>query len=66
MVTGAGRGLGREYALFLGSRGAKVLVNDLGEQVAQQVVDDIVKGGGVALASGDSVLEGDRIVGKAI
>jgi len=30
IVTGAGNGLGREYALFFGSRGAKVVVNDLG------------------------------------
>ena len=66
VVTGAGRGLGREYALFLASRGAKVLVNDLGEQVAQQVVDEIVKAGGVGLANGDSVLEGDKVIKKAV
>lgn len=33
VITGAGRGLGRQYALFLASRGAKVVVNDLGKSL---------------------------------
>lgn len=33
VVTGAGRGIGREYALFLASRGAKVVVNDIGKSI---------------------------------
>lgn len=36
VVTGAGGGLGRQYALFFASRGAKVVVNDLGSQVSGQ------------------------------
>ncbi|MBL4868958.1 MAG: SDR family oxidoreductase [Pseudomonadales bacterium] len=57
IVTGAGNGLGRSHALFLASRGAKVIVNDLGgsvagagssESAAQKVVDEIVAAGGSA------------------
>jgi NAD(P)-dependent dehydrogenase (short-subunit alcohol dehydrogenase family) len=64
IVTGAGRGLGREYALGLARCGARVVVNDLGgsvhgdgtdESVAAQVVDEIRAEGGTAVASGDSV-----------
>jgi NAD(P)-dependent dehydrogenase (short-subunit alcohol dehydrogenase family) len=64
VVTGAGRGLGREYAKLLASRGAHVVVNDLGtdpvgrgesSQPAQSVVDEITATGGVAVASTDSV-----------
>jgi NAD(P)-dependent dehydrogenase (short-subunit alcohol dehydrogenase family) len=69
IVTGAARGLGREYALLLASRGAKVLVNDYGGGVdgknatsdpAMAVVEEIKKGGGTAAANADSVatLEG--------
>lgn len=48
IVTGAGSGLGRQYALFFGSRGAKVLVNDLGGSVqgtgqSTQAADIVVK-----------------------
>lgn len=57
VITGAGTGLGREYALFLASRGAKVVVNDLGTSLrgtgmkhlnpkSQDVVDEILKNGG--------------------
>jgi len=58
IVTGAGAGLGRQYALLLGSRGAKVVVNDLGgafngeageknaARPADVVVDEIKKAGG--------------------
>jgi NAD(P)-dependent dehydrogenase (short-subunit alcohol dehydrogenase family) len=64
IVTGAGRGLGRAYALELARRGAAVVVNDLGgtmhghgsdTSVADQVVAEITQAGGVAVASYDSV-----------
>jgi NAD(P)-dependent dehydrogenase (short-subunit alcohol dehydrogenase family) len=64
VVTGAGRGLGRVYALELARRGASVVVNDLGGSmggdgsdttVADQVVDEITGAGGTAVASYDSV-----------
>ncbi|MDT5372329.1 MAG: hypothetical protein QOC62_6760 [Mycobacterium sp.] len=78
IVTGAGRGLGRLYALQLARRGASVVVNDLGgsmhgsgadTSVADQVVDEIARAGGVAVASHDSVDSpegGDAIVQTAI
>jgi NAD(P)-dependent dehydrogenase (short-subunit alcohol dehydrogenase family) len=78
IVTGAGRGLGRLYALELARRGASVVVNDLGgsmhgsgadTSVADQVVDEITRAGGVAVASHDSVDSpegGDAIVQTAI
>jgi len=78
IVTGAGRGLGRLYALELARRGASVVVNDLGgsmhgsgadTSVADQVVDEIARAGGVAVASHDSVDSpegGDAIVQTAI
>lgn len=64
IVTGAGGGLGRTYALDLASRGASVVVNDLGGtqnghgadvSAAQRVVDEITAAGGRAVASHDSV-----------
>ena len=75
IVTGAGAGLGRAYALLLASRGAKVVVNDLGASVkgeggnskaADVVVDEIKKAGGVAVANYDSVEFGDKIVKTAV
>ena len=75
VVTGAGGGLGREYALFFASRGANVVVNDLGgsfkgeggnSSAADKVVDEIKAAGGKAVANYDSVENGERIVQTAI
>jgi NAD(P)-dependent dehydrogenase (short-subunit alcohol dehydrogenase family) len=64
VVTGAGRGIGRAYALLLADRGASVVVNDVGGSmdgvgedagVASRVADEIVSAGGVARANGNSV-----------
>jgi len=64
LVTGAGAGLGRSHAIFLASRGAKVVVNDLGGSLdgtgeskspATQVVEEILAKGGQAVANFDSV-----------
>ncbi len=64
VVTGAGHGLGRQHALELAARGAKVVVNDLGGDVhgggassgpAQRVVEEITKAGGTAVANPDNV-----------
>jgi NAD(P)-dependent dehydrogenase (short-subunit alcohol dehydrogenase family) len=73
VVTGGGRGLGREYALLLAGRGAKVVVNDVGGSLtgdgaddgpAAAVVDEIRTAGGDAVASTDSVAtaEGGRAI----
>src|SRR5262245_42975395 len=78
IVTGAGRGLGRLFALDLARRGAAVVVNDLGGSmsgsgadsgVADQVVTEIEQAGGVAVASHDSVASpagGQAIVDAAV
>ena len=78
IVTGAGRGIGREVALWLARDGAKVVVNDLGGSVdgtgdsstpADLVVDEIKAEGGEAVASYDSVADFDsaaKIVQKAV
>jgi NAD(P)-dependent dehydrogenase (short-subunit alcohol dehydrogenase family) len=50
IVTGAGRGLGREHALLLGARGATVVVNDARRQYADEVVEAIRTAGGEAIA----------------
>ncbi|MGB8207724.1 MAG: SDR family NAD(P)-dependent oxidoreductase [Mycobacterium sp.] len=78
IVTGAGRGLGRLYAIELARRGAAVVVNDLGgsmhgdgadTSIADAVVEEIERAGGVATASHDSVDSpegGEAIVRTAI
>src|SRR3954465_14922635 len=78
LVTGAGRGIGREHALSLAQHGAKVVVNDLGGDVAgagedvtaaQSVVDEIVAAGGQAGVDGGNAARFDaagRMVPRAV
>ena len=78
VVTGAGGGVGRQYALELARRGARVLVNDLGgatdgtgssESAASRVVDEIKAAGGEAAPSFDTVASfegGQRIIDSAL
>jgi len=78
IVTGAGRGIGREHALALAEAGATVVVNDLGATLAgegadatpaQQVVAEIEAAGGAAVANGDDVADfagAERVVRQAL
>ena len=78
IVTGAARGLGRAHALAFAAEGAKVVVNDLGVELdgtaarsepAEEVVAEIVAGGGEAVASGDDIADWDggaRLVQTAL
>jgi NAD(P)-dependent dehydrogenase (short-subunit alcohol dehydrogenase family) len=78
VVTGAGGGIGRDFALAMAAHGARVVVNDIGASVsgegrdtgpAQKVVDEIKAQGGSAVASTDSVADwesANRIVKTAI
>ncbi len=78
IVTGAGRGIGREHALSLARHGAKVVVNDLGATVdgsggdaspAHDVVEEIKGMGGEAIANGDNVADWEgaqRLINTAI
>ena len=78
LVTGAGRGIGREVAVLAASEGARVVVNDLGGDVggagadatpAQETVSTIESAGGEAVVNGDSVADYEaagRMVGQAV
>ena len=66
IITGAGQGLGRVYALMYSRLGANVVVNDVSEKGASAVVDEIVKAGGRAVAAVGSVDDGDAIVKVAV
>jgi NAD(P)-dependent dehydrogenase (short-subunit alcohol dehydrogenase family) len=78
IVTGAGRGIGREHALMLAAEGAKVVVNDLGGSAegegasagpAQDVVDEIVAAGGQAVANTDDISDwggAERLINQAV
>ena len=78
IITGAGRGLGREHALLMASEGARVVVNDLGGDSigsgndltpAQETVEAIRSAGGTAIVNGDNVADWDgakRLVAAAI
>jgi NAD(P)-dependent dehydrogenase (short-subunit alcohol dehydrogenase family) len=78
IITGAARGIGREYALMLAAHGAKVVVNDLGGardgtgasvSAAEEVVAEIKKAGGQAVANGDDVSDwqgAQRMIRQAI
>ena len=57
IITGAGGGLGRSHALYLASRGVRVLVNDVSGDAAQRVVDEIEANGGTAVAVAASVTD---------
>ncbi len=68
IVTGAGAGLGRAYALALAAEGANVVVNDIRVEAAQAVCDEIAGHGGRALANADDITtlaSAERIVGAA-
>jgi NAD(P)-dependent dehydrogenase (short-subunit alcohol dehydrogenase family) len=78
VITGAGRGIGREHALFLASQGAQLVINDLGggsdgsgsdAGPAQQLADEVVAAGGLAVANEDDVASTDgakRLIDTAI
>jgi NAD(P)-dependent dehydrogenase (short-subunit alcohol dehydrogenase family) len=78
IITGSGRGIGREHALLFAQEGAKLVINDLGGAIdgsgddrtpAQQVVDEIKAMGGEAIANADNVADwegGQRLINAAI
>ncbi|MDA5193839.1 SDR family NAD(P)-dependent oxidoreductase [Govanella unica] len=72
IITGAGKGLGRAYALYIGRRGGRVVVNNRarnGEDSAQTVVDKIIAAGGQAIVNHDPVEAegaGERMVAAAL
>jgi NAD(P)-dependent dehydrogenase (short-subunit alcohol dehydrogenase family) len=78
IITGAGRGIGREHALYFAAEGARIVVNDLGGTndgtghditPAQQVVDEIVAAGGEAVVNGDNVADWEgaqRMINQAV
>ncbi|MDQ3146405.1 MAG: SDR family oxidoreductase [Actinomycetota bacterium] len=78
IITGAGRGIGREHALLFASEGAKLVINDLGGAIdgsgddrtpAEQVVDEVKAMGGEAISNADNVADwegGQRLVNAAV
>src|SRR3979490_995754 len=78
IITGAGRGLGREHALLFAAEGAKVVVNDLGgaadgagsdRMAAEQILDELPALGAEAIANGDDVADwdgGEALINSAI
>jgi NAD(P)-dependent dehydrogenase (short-subunit alcohol dehydrogenase family) len=78
IITGAGRGIGREHALLFAAEGAQVVVNDLGAtndgsgadiSPAQQVVDEIIAAGGEAVVNGENVADWEgaqRMINAAV
>src|SRR5213595_1501422 len=78
IITGAGRGIGREHSLLFAQEGAKVVVNDLGGAIdgsgddrtpAEQVVDEIKAMGGEAIANADNVADWEgaqRLINTAV
>jgi NAD(P)-dependent dehydrogenase (short-subunit alcohol dehydrogenase family) len=78
IITGAGRGIGREHALLFASEGAKIVVNDLGGNIdgsggtdspAEQVAKEIIGLGGEAVANHDNIAEwegGERLIKTAL
>ena len=78
IITGAGRGIGKEHALLFAAEGAKVVVNDLGgaadgsgsdRTAAEEVVDEIRAAGGEAVANADDVADwegGQRLINAAV
>ena len=78
IITGSGRGIGREHALLFAQEGAKVVINDLGGAIdgsgddrtaAEQVVDEIKAMGGEAVANADNVADwegGQRLIQTAV
>src|SRR5688572_13349414 len=61
IVTGAGAWLGREHALYLARKGARVVVNDLAQQAADSVVAEIAAAGGAAIPFAASVTDESAI-----
>jgi NAD(P)-dependent dehydrogenase (short-subunit alcohol dehydrogenase family) len=69
IITGAGRGIGREHALLFAAEGARVVVNDLDPAPAQEVCAEIAAAGGVAVANTDDITTwagGEAIVEAAV
>ncbi|TCD61541.1 hypothetical protein EIP91_008269 [Steccherinum ochraceum] len=66
IITGAGQGLGRAYALMFSRLGANVVVNDVSEKGANAVVDEITQAGGKAAAAVTTAEDGDGIVKVAL
>lgn len=76
VITGAGQGLGKAYAIAFAKRGAKIVINDIGisveaksqtpSRLADVVVEEIRKAGGHAIANYDSVENAERIIQETI